>query len=328
MLSGLLGTDLLETVCARIFPDRFDQHLEHVTPISSRQHEMVSFVLDWAAVSGRRQQVLIARRYLSTVSWWRVEDMGKAQRELTVSAFLHGQGFPAPYAYGRVFDTSGDCVLFEHLDGVEWAALGVPFQQVAADYAAAFGHMLAMLHAIRPTQEVADVLPVATLPRALANLSAIAVMVEDAQLEAHVDTVIDHIYLIHESEPVLLHGDYHFGNALIGEAGLIGVIDWEFSALGDPRWDVASAYMQFVECEAAGAANVFLQAYMDASGRAFDGPPIYNVVTALQHWAISEWLIYQRRQGAAAGFALAEDLAQTRDLHRQRAEHAMRLLSA
>ncbi len=328
MSTGLLGTDLLETVCARTFPDRFDQQLERITPISSRQHEMVSFVLDWAAVVGRRQQALVARRYLSTVSWWRVEDMGKAQRELTVSAFLHEQGFPAPYAYGRVFDGRGDCVLFEYLDGVEWTALGVPFHKVAVEYAAAFGQMLAMLHAITPTRKVADVLPVATLPRAIANLSAIAVIIEQPGLEAHIDTVMDHIYKIQETDPVLLHGDYHFGNALIGEAGLIGVIDWEFAALGDPRWDVASAYMQFVEFEAAGAANNFLQAYMDASGRTFAGPPIYNVVTALQHWAISEWLIYQRKKGAVTGFTLAEDLVHARALHHQRAEHAMRLLSA
>jgi len=42
-----------------------------------------------------------------------------------------------------------------------------------------------------------------------------------------------------EHETVLVHGDYHLGNALIGEGGSIrAVLDWELCSTGDPLADV------------------------------------------------------------------------------------------
>lgn len=42
-------------------------------------------------------------------------------------------------------------------------------------------------------------------------------------------------------EPVLVHGDYHFGNMLFGaDAQVVALLDWEIAEIGDPRVDVAS----------------------------------------------------------------------------------------
>jgi aminoglycoside phosphotransferase (APT) family kinase protein len=42
-----------------------------------------------------------------------------------------------------------------------------------------------------------------------------------------------------EREAVLVHGDYHLGNALAGEDGsLLAVLDWELCTVGDPMADV------------------------------------------------------------------------------------------
>jgi aminoglycoside phosphotransferase (APT) family kinase protein len=42
-----------------------------------------------------------------------------------------------------------------------------------------------------------------------------------------------------EHETVLVHGDYHLGNALIGSGGSIrAVVDWELCSTGDPLADV------------------------------------------------------------------------------------------
>ncbi|MBZ0285832.1 MAG: phosphotransferase family protein [Anaerolineae bacterium] len=40
-------------------------------------------------------------------------------------------------------------------------------------------------------------------------------------------------------KPVLLQGDFRFGNLLVGVKGLNGIVDWEFSRIGDPLEDVA-----------------------------------------------------------------------------------------
>lgn len=40
-------------------------------------------------------------------------------------------------------------------------------------------------------------------------------------------------------EPVLVHGDFRFGNLIIGADGIRAVLDWEMAHLGDPAEDLA-----------------------------------------------------------------------------------------
>lgn len=45
----------------------------------------------------------------------------------------------------------------------------------------------------------------------------------------------------------LVHGDYHFGNLLLGDDGaLVAVVDWELSTIGDPRADLGS-YLAYLD---------------------------------------------------------------------------------
>jgi aminoglycoside phosphotransferase (APT) family kinase protein len=43
----------------------------------------------------------------------------------------------------------------------------------------------------------------------------------------------------HEREPVLVHGDYHYGNMLFKDARLVALLDWEIAQLGQPLLDLA-----------------------------------------------------------------------------------------
>jgi aminoglycoside phosphotransferase (APT) family kinase protein len=45
-------------------------------------------------------------------------------------------------------------------------------------------------------------------------------------------------------EPVVVHGDYRIGNLVVGHAGLVGVLDWEFAHLDDPVRDLAFALVR------------------------------------------------------------------------------------
>ncbi len=40
------------------------------------------------------------------------------------------------------------------------------------------------------------------------------------------------------SPPAVVHGDFRLGNLLVGEEGLVGVLDWELAHLGDPVEDL------------------------------------------------------------------------------------------
>jgi aminoglycoside phosphotransferase (APT) family kinase protein len=47
-----------------------------------------------------------------------------------------------------------------------------------------------------------------------------------------------------QREPVVVHGDYRIGNLVVGDAGLVGVLDWEFAHLDDPVRDLAFALVR------------------------------------------------------------------------------------
>jgi len=42
-----------------------------------------------------------------------------------------------------------------------------------------------------------------------------------------------------DEERVVCHGDFRIGNLMVSDAGLVGVLDWEFAHVGDPREDLA-----------------------------------------------------------------------------------------
>jgi aminoglycoside phosphotransferase (APT) family kinase protein len=45
-------------------------------------------------------------------------------------------------------------------------------------------------------------------------------------------------------DPVVVHGDYRIGNLVVGDSGLVGVLDWEFAHLDDPVRDLAFALVR------------------------------------------------------------------------------------
>src|SRR3954471_10432508 len=45
-------------------------------------------------------------------------------------------------------------------------------------------------------------------------------------------------------EPVVVHGDFRIGNLVVGEDGLVGVLDWEFAHLDEPVRDLAFALVR------------------------------------------------------------------------------------
>ncbi len=322
--SPALSPENLAALCARAFPDRAGQRIDHVEPLPSRQHEVVAFELSWQGVDGSWQaESLIVRHYLSVLSWWRPDDRGKAQREATVCRWLRSQGFPAPTAYAREFGPLGDLVLFSRLPGESLAIGDRTLGEAVQPYIGAFARLLARLHSLHPPDAVRQVVPQVTLPAALANLMAVAYQVGQPELHAAAARAMQQAYDVQEVPPVLVHGDYHFLNALLGDGEIVGIVDWEYSAWGDPRWDVANTYMQLVDFDAAEAADHFLGIYLEHSGRQFDGPPLYHVVAPLQQWALSEWLVQHQAAGELPEFALAYDLVALRDEHRRRAEMAM-----
>ena len=96
----------------------------------------------------------------------------------------------------------------------------------------------------------------------------------------------------------LLHGDLSIGNILWSEGG-VGLIDWEFSRVGDPAEELAYLLTeQAADLELAAAVHA---AYLEAGGEAgiWSRVPAYGLFTALDSalW----WLDYGDRHDSPEG---------------------------
>ena len=88
--------------------------------------------------------------------------------------------------------------------------------------------------------------------------------------------------------PALVHGDYKLDNVMLDAADparLIGVFDWEMSAIGDPLVDVGILLCYWVHATLADVTKrpgwfgreAILERYAARSGRALDGIAVYEV---------------------------------------------------
>jgi aminoglycoside phosphotransferase (APT) family kinase protein len=308
MIDTAIDAQFLTDFCQRIFPHRDQQYVTAVNYMGAWQHEMTSFTLGWRDRHIWRTEPLILRRFKSRLSWWQVDDRLKARREATVMRWLHEEGVPVARVHGMDSPHEQDFLLQRRLPGSMWFDINRDFPQAVAPYIDEYARLLALVHSLEVPFAVQNVVPHVTLKSVLQTIRGWAERAEDKRLLQTISYVAEQAEQAIEVRPCILHGDYHFANVMLHEGGISGIIDWEFSAYGDPRWDVVAAYQLLIEFEAASAADRFLNVYIEESGRSFDGPPLWNVVIPLQAWALSAWLRAEVISGRTFGFRMAEVL--------------------
>jgi aminoglycoside phosphotransferase (APT) family kinase protein len=156
------------------------------------------------------------------------------------AAYEAGVKAPRPYAY--IPDLSGrEAFVMERLEGDTIGRRIVQKEELARAREALPVQMaeeLAKIHAI-PAARVAF-LPDAKLERMVEELDEVG--------EPHPAIELG-LWWLQENrprarEPVFVHGDYRIGNLVVGEDGLVGVLDWEFAHLDDPARDLAFALVR------------------------------------------------------------------------------------
>jgi aminoglycoside phosphotransferase (APT) family kinase protein len=115
---------------------------------------------------------------------------------------------------------------------------------------------------------------------------------------------------------VLCHRDYRTGNYMADEAGLTGILDWEFAGWGDPDEDIGwfcAKCWRFGqvarEAGGIGARADFLRGYSKVAGRTVDPAAIrYWEIMAHARWAV---IALQQGERFVGGGELSLDLALT-----------------
>jgi aminoglycoside phosphotransferase (APT) family kinase protein len=157
--------------------------------------------------------------------------------EFAVLEAAYERGVKAPRPYGYIPDLCGrEAFVMERLEGDTIGRRIVQKDELAAARAALPVQMadeLAKIHSI-PARLV-PFLPESRLEQMVGELDEVG--------EPHPAIELG-LWWLRENrppqrEPVVVHGDYRIGNLVVGEEGLVGVLDWEFAHLDDPVRDLA-----------------------------------------------------------------------------------------
>jgi aminoglycoside phosphotransferase (APT) family kinase protein len=157
--------------------------------------------------------------------------------ELAVLEAAHEAGVKAPRPYGYIPDLAGrEAFVMERLEGETIGRRIVQKEELARAREALPVQMaeeLAKIHAI-PAERVSFLRH--------SRLEQMADELEEID-EPHAAIELGLLWLRENRPParplVFTHGDYRVGNLVVGDGGLVGVLDWEFAHLDDPVRDMA-----------------------------------------------------------------------------------------
>jgi len=208
----------------------------------------------------------------------------RMEGDLLRAAAAAGVPVPAVVAVGEGDELGASWLVVERLEGEtiprkvlrddEWAA-------ARAALTAQAGRALAAIHTIDPAS-IEGLPPTDPLGDPLPLLDALGEV--RPALELGVRWLAAH--RPPQGPRVTVHGDFRFGNFLVGPEGLRGVLDWELAHAGDPAEDIgwlcapAWRFGGSGEVGGFGALPALLAAYTAAGGEA--------VTPARVHW----WQVY------------------------------------
>jgi aminoglycoside phosphotransferase (APT) family kinase protein len=317
--SDVFSQEALTELCARLFPQRPQRRVEGVSPLNSWQHQVASFRLVWWTPMGWASEMLVARRYDSRLSWWRKDDPHKAKRERLLLPWLADQGIPVPRICAHEDGPLGQVIITAYVAGEPWWVRSEEMAAAIAPFVDEFARLLSIIHVLEPPKAIRQLLPAVSLAEVLDNMQRTAQEADDSELLNATRRLLPLVNKQEELPPRLLHGDYHFANVLLKGDRISGVLDWEYSALGDPRWDVMNAYVAMVEFDAEAQAKAFLRAYERYSGLTLEDVSLWRAAVALQTWALAAWLSSEANQGRTYDFLMADQLITHYHAHRERA---------
>ena len=117
------------------------------------------------------------------------------------------------------------------------------------------------------------------------------VNVDETLDEGRIRDVLEAVWpLPQENISVLLHGDFWPGNILWRNGQLVGVIDWEDAALGDPLADLAHSRLEILWAFGINAMQSFTHHYQSMTTIDFINLPYWDLYAALRPISqIGEW---------------------------------------
>lgn len=186
-------------------------------------------------------------------------------------------------------------LLLDHIDGEKMVPASAADPRIEA-----MARMLARIHAL-PVDRLPDLPPrIDPVPEILAYLP------DDGEFDAVRLNLARTGNQPCMGPPVLLHGDFWPGNLLWRGEELVGILDWEDAALGEPLSDVAGAALELSYVAGMEGADAFVRAY--AAVRPVDPArlALWQIyVAAAGHHSMGAWGLEAEREAHMRATALS-----------------------
>ncbi len=203
-----------------------------------------------------------------------------AEDEFRLLQLLHSVGLVVPEPYyldqsGEIFPTP--YVVIEYIEG---ETIFGPHD--IADFIPQLAAQLYRIHEVDCSN-----LDVSFLPRhaekVAEKLGERSEKVDEAFEEGRIQDALEGAWpLQQQNTSVLLHGDFWPGNILWRDGQIVGVIDWEDAALGDPLADIANSRLELLWAFGIDAMQNFTYHYQSLAEIDFANLPYWELYAALR----------------------------------------------
>ncbi len=310
--------DAILTVCKKVFP--LEPALE-VHSISNREQRFFAHRdYDFYLSSPDAEFHLVLRMYYGMFSVWSGTEDIKTAKEFSVMRHTYQHGFPSPFPYcfstrerpfGRAY------VIMDAGDGHFWWEREGSLRTIQEVTVDSLADQMAKLHTtVTAHHPLIPTLDPETIFRTLWNRVFSLDHDELNRCFRKCRKQLKHL----ESRPsVMLHGCLDLDHVLLMNGKVRTILNWEHSAIGDPRWDVAYTSLALQQCGERNLANHFTARYVQQSEFNLHMLDLWEGLVALRWFALAEWLesMDERRFENVAG--QESPLFEKKEMMRERA---------
>jgi hypothetical protein len=209
----------------------------------------------------------------------------------------------------RWFDPTEELLVLDYLESVQPVNTAPSADsKLPMTCAAELGRALARLHDAAPVTDPALEVPAPWIfsvykpgPELLADLSSAAILaIKIVQQTAGFGDLLINLSRTRE-RPTLTHGDVRWDNCLVrtqtgvGDIEQLFIVDWELGGLGDPCWDVAGVFCEYLNSWVRSLpvmSSLSLENSLDLAARPLD---------AIQPGMAAFWRSYREERSTASG---------------------------
>ena len=267
-----------------------------VTAVEDRrtwQYDTILFDSIWA---DNVSIPLVLRYYRSPITLWQTRDPHKCDREWAVLRRLRLDGFPAPRPLARGETDSREFIIWQKPAGQTWRRSDRNLAAQARAFIPQLAGLLAALHSLNPNSLNNEPLYHATVAGSLVRMLLWSREMGDEDLRRVIRRLKPAVAGLKSWSPRLLHGRPHPDNVLVAANEITTLINWDYAAIGDPRWDVMTAAHWLRQIDPAFGEQL-VNWYETFTGHTIDDRPFWWAMVSVRLWAIKAWADHAARRG-------------------------------